>query len=120
MAVKVNIGSKSTLPKYSDEELTILADRAGLTLPLLKELHSAGHATYQAIGHDLAECRDRGVLASREEIVEVILDASYMEMYAAPSPELRLWLRDKSVGGKCKLEDIYAAMAAGFPYSEYE
>lgn len=52
---KVNVKSRATLPKYSDEELTALAERIGLTLQLLKELHACGNAVYQYIGFDLAE-----------------------------------------------------------------
>ena len=114
---KVNIKSRGMLPRYSDEELTMLAERVGLTLPLLKELHSAGHNTYQSIGYDLAECRGGG-FAKREEIVEVVLDANYIDMYGRPSPTLKAWLNTRA--GKYKLEHVYQAMAAGFPYFQYE
>lgn len=55
---------------------------------------------------------------SRYEIVEIVLDASYIERDADPSPALAEWLKDKSL--KHKLDWIYEAMAAGFPYAKYE
>jgi hypothetical protein len=113
--LKVPIKSRKQLPRYSDVELTILAERVGLTLPLLKELHRAGHATYEAIGYDLAALNE-GKGMKREELVEVVLDASYIEMYGGPSPELKTWLHST----KNSLEDVYGAMAAGFPYALYE
>lgn len=114
---KVNIKSRAMLPKYSDEELTALAERIGLTLPLLKELHACGHAVYQYIGYDLAEANG-GKCMRRAALVEIVLDASYIETNTKPSPALAEWLKGKSL--KHKLGWIYEAMAAGFPYAEYE
>jgi hypothetical protein len=120
--VKVNLKSRSMLPKYSDAELTGLAERVGLTLEQLKEIHRAAHATYQAIGADLAECNEgRGM--KRADLVEVVLDASYMESFGwypatAIPAELKEWLRTKSM--QFPLDQVYQAVGAGFLYPGYE
>ncbi len=122
---KVPIKSKKMLPRYSSEELALLAKRVGLNLEQLKQIHAAANATYQAIGHDLqqcrAECGEPGASMSREETVEVVLDANYIEQYGGPAmntPEMKEWLRTKAT--KYKLEHVYEAVAAAFPFSEYE
>jgi hypothetical protein len=118
-AVKVNIKSKKMLPKYSDEELAQLAAGVGLTLEQLKAVHQAAHQTYQYIGADLAEANG-GKGMDRESLVEVVLDASYMEMACGRqlTPEIKDWLRTKA--SKYPLTAVYGAVAAGFPYPSYE
>lgn len=125
--VKVNLKSRQMLPQYTDEQLTWLAERVGLTLAQLKRLHGAAWATYQAIGYDLAQANE-GKTMKREDLVEVVLDASYMETYGnlqvrhgrdgLPAPELVAWLKTKA--SKYKLEHVYEAVGAGFPFAEYE
>lgn len=118
-APKVNIKSRSMLPKYSDEELTALAERIGLTLEQLKEYHDAVNRTYHAIGHDLAEARGGGSM-KRAEFVEVVLDADHILSYGQLSQELKTWYAGRWKSPKFKLDHYYEAVAAGFPYPEYE
>jgi len=116
---KFSINSRKMLPKFSDEELTALAERVGLTLEQLKLVHRAAHATYQAIGYDLAECNG-GKSIKRADLVEVVLDANYMVCNAGQmlTPAIREWLESKAA--TYKLEDVYAAVAADFPFPAYE
>src|SRR5579864_6550799 len=95
-AFPINIKSKKMLPKFTDEQLTFLAGRVGLTLEQLKVIHSAAHQTYQQIGYDLAEANG-GKGIKRADLVEVVLDASYIEMNAGRllTPELKAWLSSK-------------------------
>jgi hypothetical protein len=118
--VKVNLKSKQMLPQYSDEDLTGLAERIGLTLELLKLLYRCAHATYQYIGADLAnlEGNERGM--SRECLVEVVLDANYMDQAAKHilTPELKKW-KEKGYS-QYTLDWVYEAVGAGFPFAMYE
>lgn len=111
---KVNLKSRSMLPQFSEAELTVLAERVGLTLEQLKLLHDLAHATYQQLGYDLQGPH------KREDLVEVILDADYIEMNSGRrlTPELRAWLRSKA--SNYKLDWVYEAVGAGFPFPQYE
>jgi hypothetical protein len=115
---KVNIRSRQMLPKYTDEELTVLASRIGLTLDQLKRYGNAAYRTYAAIGGDLAEVCPRGM--KRYDVVEVALDADHISIYGDLEPDLKAW-RANRFNLNYKLEDYYAAVAAvAFPYPLYE
>jgi len=119
---KVNLKSRDMLPKYSDEELGLLAGRVGLTLEQLKTVGEMANRTYQAIGYDLAQAND-GNQMKREEIVEVVLDCNYMEEHGRYGrtpldPVIKEWLHGK---WKYNLNHVYQAVAAvAFPYYLYE
>jgi hypothetical protein len=113
----VNLKSRKMLPQYTDLQLTTLAERVGLSLAELKLLHRAAHDTYQAIGYDLSEANG-GKGIDRESLVEVVLDASYMEMYGRLTPEIKEWLKKKA--STYNLSWVYAAVGAGFPFAKYE
>lgn len=123
MRVKVNLKSRQMLPRYTAEELTVLAGRVGLTLEQLKAIHDLANATYQYIGFDLAEANG-GKAMKRADLVEVVLDANYMETADSQggpkrlTPELREWLSTKA--SKFPLAHVYEAVGAAFPYPEYE
>jgi hypothetical protein len=116
---KVNIKSRSMLPKYTDEELTLLAQRIGLTLEQLKEFHEAVNRTYHAIGYDLQEARGGGDM-KRAEFIEVVLDADHVLAYGELSPELKEWYSNRWKNVRFNLNYYYEAVAAGFPYPTYE
>lgn len=111
--VKVNLKSRAILPRYSDDELTGLAERVGLTLAQLKKLHGLAQATYQYIGHDLGG-------GKREMIVEVVLDANYLEManHGRVPADILDWLRNKA--HTFNLDHVYQAVGANFPFPTYE
>ena len=123
--VKVNLKSRKPLPKYTDEELTFLAVRVGLTLEQLKVVQAAAYATYQYIGSDLAEANG-GKLMKRADMVEVVLDANYIEAADDQrglagrklTPELREWLNTKA--SKFNLDYVYQAVGAAFSFPDYE
>lgn len=117
--VIVNLNSRKMLPTYTDGQLTVLAARVGLTLDQLKQLHRFAQQTYQYIGADLAACSDSKRGIKRAVLVEVLLDADHITMACRNLPEeLKRWLRVKST--QYPLDDIYAAVGAGFPYALYE
>jgi hypothetical protein len=116
--VKVNIRSKSILPTYTDEELTELAERIGMTLDQLKRYGRACYSTYGAISADL---HNMSPLMKRYNVVECTLDADHIEMYGRLDKDLIEWRRARWLDDKMKLEDYYAAVAAiSFPYPVYE
>lgn len=102
------------LPEYSDEEMSALAQRIGLTLEQLRNLHKAAHATYQTIGGDF------GGNLKREVLVEAVMDANYMEAFGSHylTPELIQWIN--RVASTYELDWVYEAMGAGFRYPMYE
>lgn len=119
---KVNLRSREMLPKYSDEELTILAERVGLKLDQLKKVQALSYQVYGYIGADLAEANE-GKPMKRYDLVEVVLDANRIESFAEHNggkldPELRDWLGTRSMN--YDLEDVYAAVGAAFTYPSYE
>lgn len=124
---KVPVSSRKMLPAYTDEQKTFLASRIGLTLEQLKRLQEAAHATYGAIGADLAEANG-GKAIKRADLVEVVQDANHMEHFGLRggwsentrrlNQELLAWI--KTERQKYKLEHVYEAVAAGFPYPAYE
>lgn len=117
--VKVIIKSRSVLPPFSDEELTTLATRIGLTLDQLQRLGEAVYRTYGAIGADLSQAND-GKLMKRRDVIEVVLDAGHLETFGRLEPDLKLW-RSASFTRPGTLDDYYGAIAAvAFPHSEYE
>ena len=77
--VKVNLKSRKMLPKYTDEELTFLAERVGLTLDQLKKIHSAGQQrTYQYIGSDLAEANGGKLMKRADMVAGVETDETFI------------------------------------------
>ena len=118
--VDVPIKSRTRLPSYTDEQLEWLAKRVGLTLEQLKHIHRLAHATYQDIGGDAVEAND-GKSLTREAVVEMVLDASYMHhthLWKDTSEEIKQWLDRKSM--TYEYDWVLAAVAAGFPYALYE
>lgn len=117
--VTVNINSRKMLPKFTDEELTQIAERVGLTLDQLKEVHRLAYQTYNYISADLAELND-GKPMKRYVVVECVLDASRIQTTCQRelTSEIKDWLDNRSM--KFPLDDVYAAVAAGFPYPLYE
>jgi hypothetical protein len=113
---RINIKSRKILPNISDEQMEALAKRVGLDLTTLKEIQNAAHRLYQEIGYDLAECND-GKPTNREDLVEVLLDASRLEKDSKLSETAKTWL-DSMV--HYDLVDIYAAVGAAFPFPKYE
>ncbi len=124
MKVKVNIRSRQMLPKFTDEQLTAIAGRVGLSLEQLNVLHCMANATYQAIGADLAQVNN-GKCIKRRDLIEIVMDASHIESFGiskyikgSEDPAIKDWLRNRSM--EFKLDDVYAAIGVGFPYPEYE
>jgi hypothetical protein len=120
---KVNIRSRTTLPVYTDEEKTLLAEKIGMTLDQLKRYGNSAYRTYNALGPDLAICNDQVRRAiKREYLVEIVLDADRIDTYGGLEPDLKLWRdRRRFSLGNCTLEDYYAAVAAvAFPFALYE
>ena len=113
---KVNIRSRKMLPRYTDEELTALAARVGLTLAQLKTIQIEAHKVYQEIGADLAEANG-GKSMRRADVVEVVLDAGRVEQ-GIVDPALRRWFQQERF--LYSLDRFYEAVAAGFPYPLYE
>lgn len=117
---KVNIRSRETLPEYTDAELTLLAERIGMTLDQLKRYGEAAWRTYGAISDDLHCGPESPGTMKRATIVEIALDASHIDTYGGLEPDLVEW-RAKRFDHFAKLEFYYAAVAAvAFRDSEYE
>ena len=116
--VKVNIKSRDILPKFSNEDLAILAQRIGMTADQLKRYGIAAYRTYGAIGAYLSDVNN-GKAMKRRDLIEVVLDADDIGIYGRLDPDLVEW-RANRFKQNYKLDDYYAAVAAvAFPWNEY-
>jgi hypothetical protein len=112
------------LPNYSEEEISLIALKVGLTGEQLKTAGDIVYGVYQYLGDDI-HCTDNKSI-KRRDLIEICLDASRPESIeegrgnrSRMTPELLDWFRNKSM--KYNLDDVYGAIAAvAFKYSEFE
>lgn len=84
---------------------------SGLAEPQVKEIQRAAQATWQYIGGDVLEMNGESAI-SRDEVIEAILDADYMQQH----------VKDKALYKKfssLKYDIQIALITPAFPFKRY-
>lgn len=94
--------------------------KLGLTEDEVKAIQRAADATYQNISYDLEPTNKRSKTISREELIEVVLDANYMDNFGFSKYNPKTEGIKRALEISRDYEALKALLRAHFTYERYE